>query len=155
MTARVEALWDELAHAASPRAGMQARVARGDSLASFGHPLYPDGDPRAADILARLPAGPARAFALKVAAEAEALTGRRPTLDFALVALRRAVGAPEGGAYAIFAVGRTTGWIAHALEQRESGALIRPRAAYVGARPPRHAVPDAGRPAGPASVFAR
>ncbi len=71
----------------------------------------------------------------RIAGHVEQLTGERPSLDFALVALRRAIGAPEGGAYAIFAVGRTIGWIAHALEQRAAGSLIRPRASYVGIRP--------------------
>lgn len=155
MTARVEALWDEVVRARSLRAGLQARLARGDRLASFGHPLYPDGDPRAADILARLPAGRVRNTARRLAAEAEALTGRQPSLDFALVALRRAVGAPEGGAYAMFAVGRTVGWIAHALEQREAGVLIRPRAAYIGNRPTAAPAPAIVKPRGPASVFDR
>ena len=39
------------------------------------------------------------------------------------------------GLGSLFALGRTIGWIAHALEQRESTRLIRPRAAYVGVRP--------------------
>jgi citrate synthase len=30
----------------------------------------------------------------------------------------------------MFAVGRTVGWIAHALEQWRDGTLIRPRAVY-------------------------
>jgi citrate synthase len=44
---------------------------------------------------------------------------------------------PLGSAAAIFALGRTAGWVAHALEQRENKALLRPRARYVGGdRPP-------------------
>jgi citrate synthase len=35
----------------------------------------------------------------------------------------------------LFIVGRTIGWIAHAIEQYESGTLIRPRARYIGRRP--------------------
>ena len=37
---------------------------------------------------------------------------------------------PTGAAFAVFAVGRTVGWIAHALEQWLDGTLIRPRAVY-------------------------
>jgi citrate synthase len=37
---------------------------------------------------------------------------------------------PAGAAFAVFAVGRTVGWIAHALEQWRDGTLIRPRAVY-------------------------
>ena len=58
------------------------------------------------------------------------LTGQRPNIDLALVALERVLWLPEGSALAIFAAGRTAGWIAHALEQRQDGRLIRPRASY-------------------------
>jgi citrate synthase len=153
MTARVEALWDEVSRAASLSAGVRRCLARGDRLAGFGHPLYPNGDPRAAEILTRLPSGAIKRTALRLAQHVDELTGVRPTLDFALVALRRAIGAPEGGAYAVFAVGRTTGWIAHALEQRESGTLIRPRAAYVGVRPSSASPEPPPLPPRPASVF--
>ena len=35
----------------------------------------------------------------------------------------------------IFALGRTVGWIAHAIEQYQLDRLIRPRARYVGLQP--------------------
>ena len=65
-------------------------------------------------------------------AAAAELTGQRPNIDVALVALERTLHLPEGSALAIFAAGRTAGWIAHALEQRQDGRLIRPRAIYAG-----------------------
>jgi citrate synthase len=49
-----------------------------------------------------------------------------------LVALASALGLPPGSAAALFAVGRSAGWVAHALEQREAGFVLRPRARYVG-----------------------
>ena len=55
-----------------------------------------------------------------------------PTLDTGLVALASALGLPPGTAVAVFAVGRTAGWIAHALEQQAAGFVLRPRARYVG-----------------------
>ena len=42
---------------------------------------------------------------------------------------------PDGAALALFALGRTVGWIAHAIEQYGSDTLIRPRAHYIGRLP--------------------
>lgn len=127
-TARIEAFWD-----ATPPERIRRRLAAGDELPGFGHPLYPDGDIRAVALMDRiLPSFPeARAFAQ----EAELLTGQRANIDFALVALRRFLGLPDGAAFGLFALGRSIGWIAHALEQRATGQLIRPRAIYTGPPP--------------------
>jgi citrate synthase len=51
------------------------------------------------------------------------------------VAIERALRLPPGAAFVLFALGRTVGWIAHALEQQATGQLIRPRAQYTGAQP--------------------
>ena len=131
-TARVEALWDELGDA-PPASKLRERLARGENLPGFGHHLYPAGDIRAVGLLARiLPHHPQwQAFI----DDAFALVGQRPSIDFALVALRRHLRLPPGAAFGMFALGRSIGWIAHALEQRADAELIRPRAAYVGPRP--------------------
>ncbi|WP_315533895.1 citrate synthase family protein [Delftia acidovorans] len=130
-TARVEALWDELGEAQAP-ARLRQRLARGETLPGFGHHLYPEGDVRAALLLEMLPRqGPAAALA----AEVMALTGLAPSVDFALVALRRHMQLPAGSAFGLFALGRCAGWLAQALEQRATRQIIRPRAAYTGPRP--------------------
>lgn len=135
MTMRVETLWNEVGEAANPETSVRARLERGDDLPGFGHPLYPEGDVRASAILSRLPGRRQRWWPL--ARAVEQLTGLRPSLDFALVALRRHLELPVGSALGIFSLGRSIGWIAHALEQRSHGTLIRPRAAYIGP-PPAH-----------------
>ena len=63
------------------------------------------------------------------------MLGEPPNVDFALVALARALGLPDGAALTLFAIGRTIGWIGHAIEQYEQNAIIRPRAKYVGENP--------------------
>lgn len=131
-TERVEALFDELETSRSFEDTLQDRLSRGDAIPGFGHPLYPDGDPRAKAVMARLP----RNRKLnRIVETVESLTGKKPSIDFALVAARRHSGLPLGSAFGIFAIGRTVGWVAHALEQREQGSLIRPRAGYAGPRP--------------------
>ena len=66
---------------------------------------------------------------------AAAVTRERPNLDFALAALARVLRLPAGSPLTLFAIGRTIGWIGHAIEQYATGHLIRPRASYVGVAP--------------------
>jgi citrate synthase len=138
---RVEALVDEVGAPERAREVLQARTSRGDAIPGFGHPLYPAGDPRTAPLMALARELGARArkddrnrlsvvFAIEAAVES---AGRgRPNLDFGLVAVARALGMRRGSASILFATGRIAGWVAHALEQREAGYILRPRAEYVG-----------------------
>jgi len=135
----VEAFLREVEAVGDARAAISGRLRRGERIPGFGHSLYPDGDPRAAGLL-RLtaeayPESPAVALSDAGAGEALQLMGERPTVDLALVTVARTLGLPPGGATALFALGRTIGWIGHAMEQYEGGSLIRPRARYVGEQP--------------------
>jgi len=124
-SSRVEAAFHELEAGGDPIMAMAGRLFRGEDVPSIGHPLYPDGDPRAVAIL----------YALSVTVpHARRLVGRGPNVDFALGAATTALGLPRGAALSLFVIGRTVGWIAHAIEQYESGVLIRPRAHYTGPR---------------------
>ncbi|HET9985734.1 MAG TPA: citrate synthase [Longimicrobiales bacterium] len=101
-------------------------------LPGFGHPLYPHGDPRAEALLATVELDETLA-SLRDAGGAA--TGARPNVDFALLALARLHGLPADAPFSLFALGRSVGWAAHALEQAGTGQLIRPRARYEGVRP--------------------
>jgi len=115
------------------RHGAEAAVAEwlalGRGLPGFGHPLYPDGDIRAHVLLDKLPADPQLAA---LAAAASTATGALPNIDFALAALQRHLVLPPDAPFLLFALGRSIGWVAHAIEQASSGTLIRPRARYIG-----------------------
>ena len=136
-TARAEGLLRELLEGDDPMAVMAGRLARGERLPGFGQPLYPEGDPRATAILAVLAqaAPEVHALAEKAAETGQRLIGRRPNVDFALAAAAIGLGLPRSAGLGLFVIGRTVGWIAHAIEQYESGILIRPRARYLGPRP--------------------
>jgi citrate synthase len=121
------------------RAALTARLQRGEPVDGFGHPLYPDGDPRAAALfdLLRTSYGksPELAFVLRVTQAARDVGRDHPNLDFALTSVARVLRLPPAAPLILFATGRTIGWIGHAIEQYASGQLIRPRARYVGQRP--------------------
>jgi citrate synthase len=138
-TARVEALFDDLRRARDLDKSIADRLRRGERIEGFGHPLYPKGDPRATLLLALLeehfPKSKELAFAYALAAAAQRVLGEKPTIDFALVALSRVIALPPGSPLALFAIGRTIGWVAHAIEQYAQDAMIRPRARYVGEKP--------------------
>jgi citrate synthase len=136
-TERAEGLLRALLEGPDPMAVMAGRLARGERLAGFGQPLYPDGDPRATAILSALAQAMPEFHALAVTAAETGLrlVGRHPNVDFALAAAAIGLGLPRSAALGLFVIGRTVGWIAHAIEQYESGILIRPRARYLGPRP--------------------
>jgi citrate synthase len=138
-TERVEAFLAESEAAGDVRQTIAGRLRRGETVPGFGHPLYPDGDPRGETLLAVTAAAYPHSDAVGLADEAvesaRDLIDEQPNVDFALVVLARALQLPTGGAFAVFALGRTVGWVGHAIEQYETDRLIRPRARYVGEQP--------------------
>ena len=128
-------------HAHSPRAARAAvieRLRHGERVPGFGHPLYPNGDPRAA-VLIRLAEASGNDAAWRpfryLAKAGTELLNDEPNLDFGLAAIARAYRLPDDAPFLLFAIGRTIGWIAHAMEEYASGHLIRPRARYTGPMP--------------------
>jgi citrate synthase len=133
---RIEALLQEAARPERAAATVRERARRGEALPGFNHRLYPKGDPRAPPLLSAAEALAPRSTGVRtLAALVEAmreLGHQGPSVDAALVAVAAALRLPPGSAVGLFALGRSAGWIAHALEQRTAGYLLRPRARYVG-----------------------
>jgi len=135
MCDRVEALLDECGSASVAPRVVRERTRRGDSVPGFGHPLYPEGDPRGSLLMAEATDIAVRSRRVATAAAVASTMARAdkgtPNVDFALVSLAGALRLRPGAAAVMFAVGRSAGWIAHAIEQREAGFMLRPRARYV------------------------
>jgi citrate synthase len=138
-SARVESMLTSLRRVRPLSSAIAARLRRGERIDGFGHPLYAAGDPRAAaliDLLRdRYASATELAFVLECAQAATSALREEPNIDFALAALARVVRLPAGAPLTLFAIGRSIGWIGHAIEQYLNGQLIRPRAKYVGVVP--------------------
>ncbi len=138
-TARAHALLVDAEAGGSPSAFIAERWRRGDELPGFNHLLYPDGDPRGAEVLhqlrARCAGSPRMRHVEAVLAATEEVSGQRPNIDGMLGAICYVHGLPGAHALVMFAAARLTGWLAHALEQQALGTLIRPRARYTGLAP--------------------
>ncbi|MGK3965423.1 citrate/2-methylcitrate synthase [Sorangium sp. So ce118] len=111
------------------------RIGAGEAVPGFGHPLYPEGDPRARPLLTVARAMEADKAAVRsilalVAVMSQA--GLPPTLELGLTALTEALELPKGSAYILLAIGRTAGLVGHVLEEWARDSVIRPRARYVG-----------------------
>jgi citrate synthase len=127
----VRALID-LANDIGPEAAVRHWLAQGRAFPAFGHPLYAGGDPRASALLSVLSVPPLYG---ELATCVERTVGERPNIDFALAVLAAVFDLPAYAPLSLFALGRCAGWLAHALEQAQTGHLIRPRARYVGLQP--------------------
>jgi citrate synthase len=140
VTIRVEEMLESLRRKrGSVRDALGERLRRGAAIDGFGHPLYRTGDPRSTMLFARMAEhyrkSPELEFASEVAKAGVDILGERPTVDFALVALGRVLKLPPTAPLTLFAIGRTIGWIGHAIEQYAHNETIRPRARYIGELP--------------------
>lgn len=136
---------DAVGSADHAEATLTAMLDHGDRLMGFGHRIYRVRDPRADALkaaLGKLERSDRLDLALAVEATAlRLLKQRKPdrpletNVEFFTALLLDALGFPRDCFTAVFAMGRTGGWIAHAREQAISGRLIRPKSAYVGPMP--------------------
>jgi citrate synthase len=139
---RVSDMLDAIGSAEGADPWIAERLARREVLFGFGHRAYKTDDPRAVVLheLARRVADPAR-LALAETVEQEALAALRKArpgarlftnVEYYSAVVLEAVGLSRDLFTPTFAVARTVGWTAHALEQASDNRLIRPEVEYVG-----------------------
>ncbi|WP_229069947.1 citrate synthase family protein [Actinoplanes sp. DH11] len=120
---------------ADPLGVVSDHLRSGGTIPGFGHPLYAGGDPRATALL-RMIGGPAADTANRLADAVRTRSGVLPNVDLALAALAVRYAMPAHAGEAIFAVARTAGWLAHAMEEYADRPLrFRPSGRYAGESP--------------------
>ena len=132
---KAEDLFMDVSRATLKR-NLETLKTHGRKLYGFNHPYFPKGDPRAELLIAWARAiepmpKPAKQ-ALWFLEEAREQCGAYPGMAVGLVVLCMALGLPRRSAVALWSVSRAAGQIAHVLEQRMQGFVMRPRAKYVG-----------------------
>ena len=122
---------------------LEDKLRAGERLMGFGHRVFSGNDPRAEAMRCALRTMGPRAGRLDFADRLEKAVavaiervkpGRTlpPNVEIMAALLLNAVGIPREAFTPVFAVGRSAGWLAHAMEQRKTGRMIRPTSAYVG-----------------------
>lgn len=116
-----------------------AKIANQERIMGFGHRVYKNGDPRAKHLKALAKelgeySGDTRWYDMseKIERIVFETKGLRPNVDFYSASVYTYLGIPRDLFTLIFAISRTSGWMAHILEQHDNNKLIRPRAKYIG-----------------------
>ncbi|MDR3563220.1 MAG: citrate/2-methylcitrate synthase [Negativicutes bacterium] len=136
---QVARMLEEIGDVSQVDAYLDSKLASGAKIMGFGHRVYKNGDPRAKHLeklsqeLAAWRQDP-RWYDISVKLEktVRERKGLLPNVDFHSSSVYTYLGIPRDLFTLIFAISRTSGWLAHILEQHENNRLIRPRASYGG-----------------------
>ncbi|MCB9849708.1 MAG: citrate/2-methylcitrate synthase [Phycisphaerales bacterium] len=121
---------------------VESALEKRESLPGFGHAIYPEGDPRAVILEAKVREtanvrGMDRLMDIYDAIR-DAVSNRRgtlPNLGLPRAIAMQVLGLPVELTTPLFVVSRTAGWCAHIIEQMREGTAYRPTSNYRGELP--------------------
>ncbi len=118
---------------------LQTALEKKEKIMGFGHRVYKNGDPRAAilksmskEVCQEVDKSHLYEMSVKINDILENQKGLMPNVDFYSASLYHCLGIPTDLFTPVFALARSSGWLAHIMEQRKNNRLIRPRTFYIG-----------------------
>lgn len=134
----VSRLLAEINASADPAQPVLERIRAGESVPGFDAPMHAHGDPRARALLgfcaSALAKDPSYQRLAEALAAAKSIQGLEPNFPLAFQFVDSKTGI--GPRHTLYHVGRSAGWIAHAMEQFQAGEGRRLEPVYRGTLPP-------------------
>lgn len=129
----------EIGEADKAPAWVENALANKVKIMGFGHRVYKNGDPRAKILKSMSKSlsestGNSKWYQISDIIENAVVSqkGLLPNVDFYSATVYYSMGIPMDLFTPIFAVSRTSGWLAHAFEQYSNNRIYRPRGEWVG-----------------------
>jgi citrate synthase len=130
---RAESYVTQVRRHGNPLALAKALLEKGQELPGFEKELSSSETLRAHDLIEAAPhMGEDLKLILRVG---EDLTGQSAGMSLALALIGRHLDLPREAPLTLYGLGRSAGWLAHAIEQMQTGASPRARLRYIGVHP--------------------